>query len=75
MALFRYLRPIDSHALDPHGSLSNTVPRGVIEEVNKELKKVETKRGQYLSFTVEKAKVAKYGSSNGVFFVVFFSIG
>jgi len=46
----------------------NAVPRGVIEEVNKELKKAETqlkKRGQYLSFTAEKTKVAKYGSSNG----------
>ena len=69
MALFRYLRPVDS-VLDPHGPLSNAVPRGVIEEVNKELKKAETqlkKQGQYLSFTAEeKAKVAKYRSSNGV---------
>ena len=48
----------------------NAVPRGVIEEVNKELKKAETqlkKQGQYLLFTAEeKMKVAKYGSSNGV---------
>jgi len=37
-AVFCYLRPINS-TLDPHGPLSNTVPRGMIEEVNKELKK------------------------------------
>jgi len=69
MALFRYLRPVDS-VLDPHGPLLNAVPRGVIEEVNQELKKAETqprKRGRYLFFTAEeKAKVARYGSSHGV---------
>ena len=36
MALFRYLRPVDS-VLDPHSPLLNAVPRGVIEEVNQEL--------------------------------------
>ena len=40
MALFRYLRPVDS-ALDPQGPLSQAVPRVVIEEVNKEVKKAE----------------------------------
>ena len=66
IALFRYLHPIDS-ALDPHGPLSNAVPRGVIEEVDQELNKVETRpkiQSQYLSFTTEeKTKVAKYGRS------------
>ena len=41
MALFRYLHPINS-TLDPYSPLSSAVPRGVIEEVNKELKKAET---------------------------------
>ena len=58
-----------------HGPLSNAVPCGVIEEVNKELKKkVETQAkqwGQYLSFSVEgKVKVAKCGSSNRVIVAV-----
>ena len=55
MALFRYLRPVDS-ALDPQGPLSQAVPRVVIEEVNREVKKAEAwpkKLGQYLSFTAE----------------------
>lgn len=42
----------------------------VIEEVNREVKKAETqpkKRGQHLSFTAEeKARVARYASTNGV---------
>ena len=65
MALFRYLRPLDS---SPLGSLAGTVPRAVLDEVKKEIKKVEsTKRGSYLSFTPEeKAQVAKYGSTNRV---------
>ena len=68
MALFRYLRPLDSSPLDQTGSLVGTVPRAVLDEVKKEIKKVEsTKRGSYLSFTAEeKAQVAKYGSTNGV---------
>ena len=68
MALFRYLRPLDSFALDQTGCLAGTVPRAVLDEVKKEIKKVEsTKRGSYLSFTPEeKAQVAKYGSTNGV---------
>ncbi len=69
MALFRYLRPIDN-VLDPQGPLSHSVPSIVISEVNREVKKAETrtkKRGSYLSFTAEeKAQVAKYGSTSGV---------
>ena len=42
MALFCYLRRVDS-ALDPHGPLSQTVPRVVIEEVNREVKKAEAR--------------------------------
>ena len=63
-----YLRPLDSSPLDQTGSLVGTVPRAVLDEVKKEIKKVEsTKRGSYLSFTAEeKAQVAKYGSTNGV---------
>ncbi len=55
MALFRYLRPIDS-ALNPQGPLSHSVPRVVISEVNREVKKAEMwtkKQGSYLSFTAE----------------------
>ncbi len=66
MALFRYLRPIDS-ALNPQGPLSHSVPSVVMSEVNREVKKAETrtkKRGSYLSFTAEKAQVAKYVASH-----------
>ena len=69
MALFKYLRPVES-PLDPQGPLSQAVPCAVISEVNQELKKAEAtlkKRGRYLSFTAEqKAQVAKCGSTNGV---------
>ncbi len=40
MALFRYLRPIDS-ALNPQGPLPHPVPSVVISEVNREVKKAE----------------------------------
>ncbi len=69
MACFCYLRPIDS-TLNPQGPLSHSVPSVVIREVNREVKKAETrtkKRGYYLSFTAEeKAQVAKYGSTSEV---------
>ncbi len=63
----RYLRPIDS-ALNPQGPLSHSVLSIVISEVNREVKRAETrtkKRGSYLSFTAdEKAQVAKYVASH-----------
>ncbi len=62
LALFCYLRPIDS-ALNPQVPLSYSVPSVVISKVNREVKKAETrmkKRGSYLSFTAEeKVQVAK----------------
>ena len=68
MVLHRWLRPSNG-VLDSKGPLSHTIPSKVITEVNKELKNVsQTKKsGPYLSFTAdEKARVAKYGSTNGV---------
>lgn len=71
MVLFKYLRPIAENGLDPQDSLSQTVPRVVIEKVNKELHKAEEKtkkRRSYLFFFTaeEKAQVAKYGSTSPV---------
>ena len=69
MALFRYLRLVVDNALDPHGPLSQAVPRAVISEASDQLRKdaATKKRGSYLSFTSEeKGQVAKYGSTSGV---------
>ena len=69
MALYRWFRPVNG-VLDPKGPLSSTVPPSVLTEVNKEVKKAQEhtkKRGSYVFFTPEeKARVAKYGSENGV---------
>ena len=48
---FRYLRPVAGNALDPHGPLSQHVPRAVISEANDQLRKevVTKKRGSYRS--------------------------
>ena len=70
MSLYRYCRPADS-VLDRNGRLTHTIAPNVLSEVNKEMKLVaagkKKKRGSYLSFTPEeKARVAQYGSVNGV---------
>lgn len=65
MALYRWFHPVDG-VLDPKGPLSHAVTPNVI---NKEVKIASQMKnhGLYLSFTTEKkARVAKYGSTNGV---------
>ena len=57
--------------LNPNGRLTCTIAPNVLSEVNKETKLVaagqKKKRGSYLSFIPEeKARVAQYGSINGV---------
>ena len=68
MALFRYLRPVGDSS---HGSVSQSVPHGVLAEVNKEIARSVEKRGgrwgSYLSGSVEeKAQVATYTSTHSV---------
>ena len=67
MALFRYLRPVGDECQAPH---SQSVPRAVLAEVNKEVRSAEKrggKRGSYLSLSIEeKAQVAKYAGIHGV---------
>ena len=70
MSLYRYCRPADG-VLDSKGPLSRTIPPAVLSEVNKRVKLVTANqtrmRGSYLFLTPEeKARVAKYGSVNGV---------
>ena len=71
MGLFRYLHPIEKTGIDPHGSLSRSVPPSVLTEVKSQVKKAEAevrpkKRGPYLTLAAEeKARVARYRSNNG----------
>ena len=71
IGLFRYLHPIEKTGIDPHGSLSRSVPPSVLTEVNSQVKKAEAevrpkKRGPYLTLAAEeKARVARYGSNIG----------
>ena len=67
MALFRYLRPVGDSS---HGSVSQSVPHGVLAKVNKEIARSVEKRGgrqgSYLSVSAEKAQVATYISTHSV---------
>lgn len=67
MALLRYLRPV-SDVFD--ASETQGIPRSVLTEVSKEVRRVEErgrKRGSYLSLSLEeRTQVANYGSVHGV---------